>query len=54
MKSTKTAVNDINISSNDNMLALAESELIVKNPNRKHYSSFADILKEIDEEQNYE
>ena len=38
----------------DNMLALAESELIAKNPNRTHYNSFADILKEINEEQDYE
>lgn len=54
MKSTETAVNDINFSDNDNILALAESELIAKEPNRKHYSSFADILKESDEEQDNE
>ncbi|MCM1328501.1 MAG: hypothetical protein NC253_03590 [Ruminococcus sp.] len=34
----------------DNTLALVESEIIANDPNRKHYDSFKDILKEIDEE----
>ncbi|MCM1271145.1 MAG: hypothetical protein NC247_11070 [Ruminococcus flavefaciens] len=32
----------------DNTLALAESEIIANDPNRKHYDSFQDILNEID------
>ncbi len=34
----------------DNTLALAESEIIAENPDRKHYDSFSDIMKELDEE----
>lgn len=32
----------------DNTLALAESEIIANNPDRKHYNSFSEILAEID------
>ena len=38
----------------DNTLALVESEIIANNPNRKHYDSLEEILKEIDEETDYE
>ncbi|MDE7289694.1 MAG: hypothetical protein K2N71_09385 [Oscillospiraceae bacterium] len=34
----------------DNTLALVESEIIANNPNRKHYDSLEEILREIDEE----
>lgn len=34
----------------DNTLALAESEIIAEDPDRKHYDSFMDIMKELDEE----
>ncbi|MBD5140251.1 MAG: hypothetical protein HDT25_02375 [Ruminococcus sp.] len=38
----------------DNTLALVESEIIANNPNRKHYDSLEEILREIDEETDYE
>ena len=38
---------------NDNILAKAESDYIAKNPNRKHYNDFSEILAEIDDE-NYD
>lgn len=34
----------------DNTLALAESEIIAEDPDRKHYDNFMDIMKELDEE----
>lgn len=34
----------------DNTLALAESEVIANNPDRKHYNSFEDILNEVNGE----
>ncbi|MDE5584500.1 MAG: hypothetical protein K2K16_09570 [Ruminococcus sp.] len=40
----------IRIFADDNTLALVESEIIANNPNRKHYSSFSEILEEIENE----
>ena len=41
----------IKIFADDNTLALVESEIIANNPNRKHYSSFSEILEEIENEE---
>ena len=41
----------IKIFADDNTLALVESEIIANNPDRKHYSSFSEILEEIENEE---
>ena len=41
----------IKIFADDNTLALVESEIIANNPDRKHYSSFNEILEEIENEE---
>lgn len=40
----------LRIFADDNTLALVESEIIANNPERKRYSSFSEIMAELDDE----
>lgn len=40
----------LRIFADDNTLALVESEIIVNDPDRKRYSSFREIMEEIENE----
>ena len=40
----------IRMFADDNTLALLESDIIARNPDRKHYNNFQELLDEINEE----
>ena len=42
----------IKLFADDNTIARMESDMLAHDINRKHYDSFTDILKEIDEDTN--